>query len=73
MGIVYTTRMNEYAPFGDFVNCPDDILCDLCYIVLRKKCTVTERNTVCATILFHVKSVAWFTGFINYVLYCLRL
>ena len=58
-------RTNDYAPFGSFVNCPGGILCDLCYMLLRKRGMVVERNTVCAAALFHVKSVAQVRGFIN--------
>lgn len=45
--------MNEYAPFGSFVNHPGGILCDLCYMLLRKGGKVVERNTVCAAVVFH--------------------
>ena len=59
-------RTNDDAQFGGFVNHPCGILCDLCYIALRTKGRVAERNTVCAAVVFHDESVARFTGFINY-------
>ena len=58
-------RTNDYAPFGSFVNCPGGILCDLCYMLLRKRGMVVERNTVCAAVVFHDESVARFTRFIK--------
>ena len=46
-------RTNDYAPFERFVKYLRLFLCDLCYMLLRKGDKVVERNTVCATVLFH--------------------
>ena len=58
LGIVYANertneRTNDYAPFERFVKYLRLFLCNLCYFVLRKRCMIMERNTVCATVLFH--------------------
>ena len=58
------TNERNYGVRGGFVKHLGH-LCALFYIVLRKKCNFTERNTVCAAALFHVKSVAQVRGFIN--------
>ena len=46
-------RTNDYAPFERFVKHPGRLLCNLCYMLMRKGGKVVERNTVCATVLFH--------------------
>ena len=48
-------RTNDYAPFERFVKHPGRLLCNLCYMLMRKGVKVVERNTVCATVLFHTK------------------
>ena len=46
-------RTNDYASFERFVKYLRLSRRNLCYFVLRKRGMIMERNTVCATVLFH--------------------
>ena len=46
-------RTNDYTARADFVKYLRLSWRNLCYMLLRKGGKVVERNTVCATILFH--------------------